>query len=244
MSGLWKKPPVKLSLSEKHIDIWRTSLDLPQRQIDEYKSLLAPDEIERADRFKVKRKYREYLISRGLLRRVLGHALRIDPAGLEFEYSEHDKPFLDLIHKGRPVTFNVSHTHEQTLIAVTLEHALGIDIEHVRHDVQFRQLARRFFSAQEARELETYTEAGIPRAFFACWTRKEAFVKALGDGISFGLNEFSVAVDPFADDVALTTHWDPEEAGNWSLTNIRTDPDYIAALAVAGQGFKIRYWEF
>jgi len=244
MTGLWHKTPAKLSLSDKYIDIWRTALDLPQRQVDEYLTLLSSEEISRAQRFKVKRKYREYIISRGLLRRVLGHALRTDPAGFEFEYTEHEKPFLGLIHRGKSVSFNVSHSHEQTLIAVTLDHALGIDIEYVRQDVQFKQLARRFFSAQEAGELETYTEAGIPRAFFACWTRKEAFVKALGDGIAFGLNEFSVSVNPFDDTVALTTHWDPDEAGNWSLVSIRTDQEYIAALAVAGQGVKIRYWEF
>ncbi|MBF8269927.1 MAG: phosphopantetheine--protein transferase [Gammaproteobacteria bacterium] len=244
MSGLWHRTPAKLRLSETYIDIWRTSLNLTRHEIDACLALLSPDEIARANRFKVKRKYREYIISRGLLRRILGLTLGTDPADFEFEYSEHDKPLLNLIHKGAPVTFNVSHSHEQTLIAVTLGHALGIDIEQVRQDVQFRQLAKRFFSAQEARELETYTEAGIPRAFFACWTRKEAFVKALGDGIAFGLNEFSVSVNPFDDNVALTTHWDPEEAGNWSLLNIHTDADYIAALAVAGQGFKIRYWEF
>jgi hypothetical protein len=83
-----------------------------------------------------------------------------------------------------------------------------------------------------------------PARLFACWTRKEAFVKALGDGIAFGLNEFSVSVNQFADTIALATHCDPEEAGNLSLLNIRTNPEYIAALAVTGQGLKVRYWGF
>lgn len=244
MTGAWKTTPAKLGLSEDHVDIWRTALDLPLRQIDAYFALLSADEVARARRFKLKRKQREYIISRGMLRRILGQVLKRDPAGLEFAYTEHDKPVLEITRRGLPVCFNVTHSHEQTLIALSLGHVLGIDIELVRPDVQFRQLAKRFFSAQEARELETYTEAGLPRAFFACWTRKEAFVKALGDGIAFGLNEFSVSVNPFDNAVALTTHWDPDEAGKWSLVNIPVGADYIAALAVAAQGYNIRYWLF
>jgi 4'-phosphopantetheinyl transferase len=238
----WNKTPAAITLTEQHVDIWRAPLDLTQGEINDYRELLSPDEFARAYRFKTKRKQREYLISRGLLRRILGLSLQLNPRELEFKYTEHHKPYLEITRRGLPVSFNVTHSHGLALIAVTLGHAIGIDIEHVRHDVRFRQLAGRFFSAQEARALETYTEAGLPRAFFACWTRKEAFVKALGDGISFGLNEFSVSVDPLDDAVALTTHWDPDEARKWSLVNIATHADYLAALAVEGQGCIIRGW--
>jgi 4'-phosphopantetheinyl transferase len=244
MTGAWATPPARLVLTDRHVDVWRTALDLPQPRIDEYSALLSRDEAARARRFKVPNKRREYIISRGLLRRILGHALRSDPAMLEFRYGEHDKPYLVRPPGNVNVNFNISHSHEQTLIAVTLDHALGIDIEHVRPDVQFRQLARRFFSAQEARALEACSEAALPRAFYACWTRKEAFVKALGDGISFGLQEFSVSVDPLDETVTLTTHWDPDEAGKWTLINIPAGEDYIAALAIEGKDFKIRLWEF
>lgn len=243
MNGIWHKTPANLELSEKHIDIWRTALDLPQQQIDDYRSLLSADEVSRANRFKVDRKYREYIISRGLLRRVLGNTLNRDPATLVFAYTEHDQPVLASSRNGPPVCFNVSHSHELTLIALTLKNPIGIDVEYVRHNVEFKKLAKRFFSIQEARDLETYTDIGVPQAFFSCWTRKEAFVKALGDGIAFGLNEFSVSVSPFDDAVTLTTHWDRDEAKNWSLLNLPAGPEYIAALAVNGHDFEIRYWE-
>lgn len=243
MNSSWDRPPANLELSVNHIDIWRTALDLPRQQIDKYASVLSPDELARVERFKLERKQREYIISRGLLRRVLSHVLKQDPSLFEFEYSDHDKPHLAVNRHGKPVQFNLSHSHEQTLIAVTLEHLIGVDVEYVRRNVEFKKLAARFFSAQEARDLSTYTEDNLPPAFFACWTRKEAFVKALGDGIAFGLSEFSVSVDPFDREVALTTHWDPDAASTWSLINIPAGPDYMAALAVAGRNLNIRYWE-
>ena len=244
MNEAWDRPPANMELSENHVDIWRTALDLPQQQIDEYSSILSPSELARAERFKVERKQREYIISRGLLRRVLGHVLRRDPSVFEFEYTEHDKPHLAINWHGKPVHFNISHSHERTLIAVTLNHLVGIDVEHIRGNVEFRKLARRFFSAQEERDLSIYTEAELPPVFFACWTRKEAFVKALGDGIAFGLKEFSVSENPYGQEVALATHWDPGAAESWSLINIPAGPDYMAALAVAGRNLNIRYWEY
>lgn len=243
MTGVWNRSPARLSPSNQYIDVWRTSLNLPPPQVDAYRSLLSAVEIERANRFKVKRKYFEYIISRGMLRRVLGLVLNRDPSTFEFEYTDHDKPYLNTSWRGQPVYFNVSHSHEQTLIAVTLAHPVGIDIEQIRHNVEFKKLARRFFSRPEARDLDTYTDAGVAQAFFSCWTRKEAFVKALGDGITFGLSEFSVSVDPFDGEVALHTHWDPDEARNWTLLNIPNGADYAAALAVRARGIGLRYWE-
>lgn len=243
MNGYWDKPPAELELSDHHIDIWRTTLDLPRQEIDEFMSLLSPDEAARAGRFKVERKYREYIITRGLLRRILGHVLKQDPASFEFEYTDHDKPHLAVNWRGKPVCFNVSHSHQLTLIAVTLDHLLGVDVEYVRRNVEFKKLAGRFFSAREARDLDDYTETDLPLTFFSCWTRKEAFVKALGKGIAFGLDEFSVSVNPRDREVALATHWDPGAADEWTLLNIPAAPDYIAALAVAGHNLNVRYWE-
>ncbi|MFQ5660531.1 MAG: 4'-phosphopantetheinyl transferase family protein [Gammaproteobacteria bacterium] len=243
MTQAWKNPPSDLELSRGFVDIWRTKLDLPKQEIAAYLSLLSPDEVKRASCFKVKRKYREYVITRGLLRRVLGDTLRADPKGFLFEYAEHEKPFLKEDWGGGAVSFNVSHSHNQAVIAVTLDRTIGIDIEKIRQNVDFNKLANRFFSVKEFKSLKRFQEQHLPRAFFACWTRKEAFVKALGDGISFGLSEFSVSVDPDEENVTLSTHWDPGEARKWTLVNIKTDTDYIAACAFEGGKFEIRYWE-
>lgn len=242
MTGVWKKPPADLKLDSKFIDIWRTPLDLPKSEIDNYANLLSAEEMKRAERFKVKRKYREYIISRGLLKKILGIVLKSDPLDIRIQYAEHDKPFITDTWRDKQVSFNVSHSHKQTVIALSLDRTLGIDIEHIRDNVEFKKLAKRFFSKQESSDLDTYTNSGIAKAFFACWTRKEAYVKALGDGISFGLSEFSVSVNPYDSDVSLTTHWDQDEASKWSIKNLETEEDYIAALATDGGKFKLRLW--
>jgi len=238
-----EKPPADLKLDSKFIDVWHTPLNLSQRDIDNYAGLLSTDEMERAKHFKVKRKYREYIISRGLLRKILGIVLDSDPQDFEIRYAEHDKPFITDTWNEKSICFNVSHSHQQTVIALSLERTLGIDIEHIRSNVEFKKLVNRFFSKKESSELDSYTDSGIAKAFFACWTRKEAYVKAMGDGISFGLSEFSVSVNPYDTDVSLTTHWDENEANNWSVKNLATESDYIAALATNGGEFVTRYWK-
>jgi len=243
MTDVWQQAPFDLKLSHDHIDVWRTRLNLPKNEIAKYHALLSTDEVKRANRYKVKHKRCEYIVTRGLLRTILGQTLGRDSKSFVFEYAKHDKPFLPIETSGTPVSFNVSHSHNQALIAVTLDRTIGIDIEYIRHDVEFKKLAKRFFSDQEYQQLDAYDETKLSAAFFACWTRKEAFVKALGDGIAFGLSEFSVSVDPEDDEIPLSTHLDQAQASKWILMNIKTDEDYIAALAVDKYNLKIRCWD-
>lgn len=242
MVTLWNKAPADLRLSNEFVDVWRTRLDLSIDTVNNYLATLSKDERARADRFKARSKRKEFIITRGLLRKTLAQTLDIDPSSLEFDYAEHDKPFLPAATLGVPISFNVSHSHNQALVALTLDRAIGIDIEKIRQDVSFEKLAARFFSKQESQALEKLDKNTLPKAFFACWTRKEAFVKALGDGISFGLSEFSVSVDPYETNVSLLTHWNTGESSNWSIVNIKADEYYIGALAIDGSRFTLRCW--
>ena len=239
----WKQMPARLVPAPGVVDICRTSLSLPQTQVDIYRSLLSDTEARRAERFRGQAKSREYIISRGLLRKVLGITLGCNPEDIDFHYSAHDKPCLAAPKDENDIRFNVSHSHEQTLIALTPSNDIGVDIEHLRTNLEFKKMASRFFSVNEADELNTYTDLGIAQAFFACWTRKEAFVKALGEGIAFGLSEFSVSANPFVDEVRLVTHWDESFAGGWSIRNINAGRDYVAAIAVAGKISRLRFWD-
>ncbi len=240
MASTWNKPLADLQLSEGTIDVWHTSLNRSDTDIENFRAMLSANEHKRADRFTFPGKRNEYIISRGLLRQVLGQLLGADPAGLTFSYSAKFKPYLPDTWNGHTVSFNVSHSHDKAIIAITLDRELGIDIEKIRTNVEFIKLATRFFSLTEVAALKEYSNADLPKAFFACWTRKEAFVKALGKGIWFGLSQFSVAVDPEEACPSLITHWDPEDAAKWSMVNIDTEADYQAALAVAGSGFEVR----
>lgn len=240
----WKQAPEQITPDPGVIDIWRISLALPEPELASFSDLLTSDETARAQRFQGRHKYREYIICRGLLRKVLGLALNCDPRDVEIRYTDQDKPYLAAPADHGNLQFNVSHSHEQALIALTKDQPIGIDIEHLRTNLEFNKMASRFFSSKEADDLNTYTDVGIPHAFFACWTRKEAFVKALGEGIAFGLSEFSVSVDPYQHEVDLQTHWDETYAKNWSIRNIESGPGYVAALAVAGKIKRLRYWYY
>ena len=120
---------------------------------------------------------------------------------------------------------------------------IGVDLEYIRNNVEFRKLAKRFFSNQESRALDACDDTLLPAAFFACWTRKEAFVKALGDGIVFGLGDFTVSVDPWDRAVALHTGGEVNVPGDWSIISLETGRDYAAAVAANGGRFKLRLWK-
>ena len=129
------------------------------------------------------------------------------------------------------------------MIALGLNRDIGIDIEKIRQDIDFKKLARRFFSKTEYQALDNYPDDQIPSVFFSCWSRKEAFVKAFGDGISFGLSEFSVSICPDIDDIKLVTNYDSNEAQRWSIMNIPVEYNYAAAICSNHPGYELRLWQ-
>ena len=242
MKSVWNSPPPDLELSPDHIDVWQIPLG-PPMQIERCRTLLSWEELERCKVFKSEKRLREFIICRGLLRLLIARYLDTDPSTLDIAYTKHRKPYLPAASLGVPISFNITHSHNLALIALTLERMIGVDIEYIRHNVEFRKLAKRFFSKQESRALDAYDDTFLPAAFFACWTRKEAFVKALGDGIAFGLADFSVSIDPRDRDVTLQTDGNTNGAGRWSIINLDIGSDYAAAVAADGESFKLRSWK-
>lgn len=181
---------------------------------------LSDDERERADRFRVEHARRAFVASRAALRRILGARLGVEPATLEFTLSAHGRPSL----AGGRVSFNVSHSGELGLIAVADgERRIGVDVEQVRATSDFQALAARFFHPDEAAAIGARREA-----FFRCWTKKEAVVKAIGQGLSHPLETFVVDVDEDAPSPV---------AGIEGLTvaGLAVDDGYAAALAADGE---------
>lgn len=230
-----------VQLAPEEVHVWHTSLRLPDEEFQLRLELLSVEEKLRAERFSVERKYIEYVVTRGTLRLILGHVLEQDPAGVTIHYTGHDKPYVDPGVAGTPVCFNVSHSHELAVFAVTPGIEVGIDIEHVREDVEFEKMARRFFSTREAEELDTCRKPAIARTFFSCWTRKEAFVKATGKGIAFGLGDFSVSMDPDQQEVELHAGREDIRTDDWHIRNLDVHKDYACAVAVKGRLKKIHY---
>ena len=242
MNDTWQTAPDDLEISPHHVDIWLISTELGEEQVQVYRQFLTQAELARAQKFKPVSKYREYIVTRGLLRQALSRVSGLDMAGIDFDYGEHGKPCLGTGEPGETIAFNVSHSHGLALVALTLEGRLGVDLEKIRTEVEWRSLAQKYFSGAEARALDRYPQDSCMKAFFTCWTRKESFVKALGAGIAYGLKEFDVSIDPDEAYAALTIRRREEDADQWLIKNIPVPGNYVAALALDRPACRFRLW--
>lgn len=239
--------PANLSLSNAHVHVWQSPTVLPPPTLAHLTSLLSPDERQLLDRLRIPSKKAESLVARGLLRHILGQLLQLDPRSLRFTAGPHGKPELTLAptpgHNQR-IYFNVSHTRNRVLLAISLDHPVGIDVEFVRPKISHEELAQRFFTPTEHAAIRSLPPPPAPdqrAAFFRCWTRKEAILKALGSGIAGGLDKFNVPVLPLAESILLAT---PDLAldAEWTLCDLPVEIPYLASLAVAGRYSHLRTW--
>ncbi len=214
--------------------VWRLVLDQP---VEPFWPLLQPDEIERANRFHFEKHRKHFAIARGFLRVLLGRYLRSDPKLLEFSYGAYGKPAL--VHE-TALRFNMSHSHEVALYAFTERCEIGVDVEHARPDFTGDDIARRFFSPFEVESLDGLPGDERVNGFYRCWTRKEAYIKATGRGLSQALDSFDVTLGP-GESAALLRCEDgaPER---WTMVDVEVGPGYAGAVAVEGRISKIQFW--
>jgi 4'-phosphopantetheinyl transferase len=241
--GLWSPAPSKLKFPASRVDVWRVHLDEPLKAESGADVLspavlspavLSPDEIARARRFHFEKDRIHFARCRSALRGLLGDYLLIPAAEIHFEYLTSGKPCLAADQNPRALQFNVSHSANMALIAVGSEHRLGVDIERIRDDVDTASLAERFFSRRERDGLAALPNPLRVTGFYAVWTRKEAFLKATGDGLSFPLADFSVTTHPHRDPALEDIKGDPEAAKQWSLADLNVAEGYRATVAVEG----------
>ena len=223
--------PAELSVSADEIHVWIQGTSRPPGEVESFRALLSGDELARAERFRFERDRAEYIVSRGTLRTLLASYVASPPRDLHFEYSEYGRPSLPLPSTQRTLEFNVAHSGEVVLLAFAHDRRIGIDVEKVRRDFQTSEVAERFFSAAEREALRRLPEQDRHEAFFRCWTRKEALIKALGEGLSHPLHQFDVNLTPNKPAKLLATRPDPDEVQRWMLWDIRVAGDYAAALA-------------
>jgi 4'-phosphopantetheinyl transferase len=232
-ASIWSSPPASLSLQTGEVHVWRLELERP---LETFVELLDPDELSRANRFHFEKDRKHFVVARGFLRVLLGRYLDSDPKQLKFTYGAYGKPALpgeDLLR------FNMSHSHGIALYALTEGRDVGVDVEYVRADFTSDDIARRFFSPFEVKSL-----CGLPTeervaSFFRCWTRKEAYIKALGSGLSHPLDQFDVTLAPSEPAALLRDHREPEASTRWTLRNLEIGEGYVGALAVGGQVHKL-----
>jgi 4'-phosphopantetheinyl transferase len=236
----WLDRPDAVTLSGNELHVWCARLDPPSDTIHALHATLNAEERERADRFHYPGGREYYIVGRGVLRDILGHYLKTEPARITFTYSSHGKPFLDESAVDLPIRFNLAHSGLLVVYAFVLGRDVGIDIEKNRPDFAGQRIADRFFSPREAYTLRTLPKEQREEGFLNCWTRKEAYIKARGEGLSFPLDAFDVSLKPGEPAALVATQGDPEEAARWSLYALETEPDYAAAVAVEGRGYVVR----
>ena len=240
----WMPPVRNMELSRATVHVWRTVIEASPTRLDPFRGVLAPDERARAARFLYEDDRRRYTVARGVLRTLLGRYLDVDPASVEFRYGAHGKPSLVQTPGGRDLRFNLSHSCGLALHVFAAGREVGVDVERIRPKTDVMGVARHSFSPAEVDALANLPAGKRREAFFNCWTRKEAFIKAHGEGIALGLSRFDVTLRPGEPAKLLRFGDDPAEAARWSLRALDAGDGYKAALAVEGEGWHLQCWEY
>ena len=201
--------------------------------------ILSRDERKRARQFFFDEDRDHYVLARGLLRLILARYLDVDPGRLRFDYNTWGKPALGEPGGSQWLNFNLSHSGDLALYAVARGRRVGVDLERMRDDVSFELLAKRFFSPREYAVLQAIPAGAKKKAFFDGWTRKEAYIKARGKGLSIPLEQFDVSLAPDEPARLLGNEMDPDDVSRWSLQEIAPAGGYAAAIAVEGRDWHV-----
>lgn len=232
MTTTWAAPPDSFDLPADSVHVWRIHLKADAVDPAQFKNVLNAEERERATRFRFATDYNRYVVGRGALRILLGSYASTQPTALQFTYSKHGKPALASPYDETQLQFNVSHSGAVILIALAHRHAVGVDVEAIERRVAEERIAERFFSPDEVAQLRSLPETAQHAAFFECWTRKEAFIKAHGEGLSLPLDSFSVAFGP--NEAARLVRFEREPGPDeWTLRAPTVGEGYAAAVCVA-----------
>lgn len=242
MADHWDSPPKDPPpLDAGSLHVWAVPLDEPPERVQSLARVLSADEAERARRFRFPIHRCRFIVARGVLRHLLARYTGETPGALTFRYGSRGKPDLP----SHPhLHFNLSHSGGMALVGVTRLGPVGVDVEQVRTFEDMEEIARRFFSPREFGRLSTLPSEVRPEAFFNCWTRKEAYVKAVGEGLALPLDCFDVSLAPGEAPRFLAFRDPAESPDRWSLYHLQPAPGYVGAVALEGRGGALRCWRW
>ena len=235
----WNTLSSAFELSRGRVDLWRLQLNQSERDLTLQERVLDVGERARADRFHFARDRRRFIAARAQLRSILGKYLGMDPRTLTFSYGPRGKP-----HLNAPIGFNITHSGELSLVAVACERDVGVDLEELRAMENVEDIAERFFSARENAELQRLQSSARQEAFFCCWTLKEAYVKATGDGLAQPTEAFDVGFARGGPVRLLNVEGDSEESCRWELLGFFPASGYVGALAVEGHDWELSRYDY
>jgi 4'-phosphopantetheinyl transferase len=222
------------------ITVWRVPLDAARLLTPERLGWLSREETTRADRFRDARHAQRWRIAHIALREILGAEVGVAPGQLRFGAGDNGKPFLWL--SGGP-TFNLSHADDLALVAIGGDTPLGVDVEYARSTPDLREIAASHFSREERAVIDDLSDIELVDCFYRCWTRKEAFVKAIGTGIGHDLMSFAVSLDAATTRV-LHERGDAARGATWTLRDLGLTFPYVGALATRAPHVDIQVLEW
>jgi 4'-phosphopantetheinyl transferase len=242
----WRTPPAVIKCLPGEVHLWRIPLDTVTSMLNILINLLTEDEWQRSTRFLFPHDQAHFISAHAALRLILSRYTALPPARICYKTGEMGKPFLA---EDTPLRFNLSHSGKIALVGVCLEEEIGVDVEWIHSMRALDLIAKNFFAPSETEKLLAQTDPEQQRAFFDCWTRKEAFIKSTGKGISFPLDQFEVEFNPGQPARLLSVFGEKSLADQWALFDIPCGKDLSAALVVPQQsgnpsGWRLRYWQF
>lgn len=221
--------------------IWRLNVNENVDGLDFLFTLLSKDEKQRVNKFTFEKDRTTTIIARGSLRHLLSRYLNCQATDIKFSYGKYGKPTL---LNNKTIKFNVSHSGEMIVIAFCNDYDIGIDVEYIKRDFDVFDIVDNYFSKQEIKALHKIPNNQQTEAFFRGWTRKEAFIKAKSQGLSFPLDSFSISMDSDDNAELYETAWDKNEKNLWNIVPFETYKDYKAAFAVKGKIDDVKYFKF
>lgn len=239
----WPSCPVPPPLTASEVHVWRVRVPAVGAEPADWRALLTPDEQARVERKRMSADRQRELASRAVQRLLLGAYLGVTAGSIAFSTEQRGKPVLAGTQAGSRVEFNLSHSGDWSLLAFARNHPVGVDIERWR-DLERDDLVRQFFAPVEQREWEGIAPEMRRAAFFAGWTRKEAYLKALGVGLMKPLDSFAVRLAPDAPAALLSCAGDSEAAARWRIDAFTPAENYSAAIAVSSEVTTIRCFTF
>jgi len=243
-TGCFAAPSATPRLERNEVQVWLGNLHQGPERIEAFLRTLSHDEQERASRFRFGRDRVRFIAARGILRRLLGVYLGTASERVSFQYNEYGKPSLSGEFSSACIRFNVSHSAARVLLAFSIGREVGVDIEEVRPDLATEGIAEKYFSPFEVNALRSLPKNLRTEAFFNCWTRKEAYIKAEGNGLSRPLDEFDVSLAPGEPACLLETRVRERPASAWTLLSLDAGRGYKAALVCEGRDWRPTCWRW
>lgn len=231
-------------LGGDQVHLWLADLDIGASRRGYLLGTLTEDERARASRFRFERDRTRFIAARGLLRSILASYLEVAPEGLRFRYGPYGKPYLSLPSGFPDVRFNLSHSQDLALYAVSVGREVGVDLERVQSWGRAHEIAARFFSARELSALMTATKTERAELFFAYWTAKEAYLKAKGEGLSKGLGGLVFQLEPGKSKLLQAAWKNHSDKRPFEVKTLKPAPGFVAALAAAGGGWQLLTFEY